>query len=89
METVINRLTSKTTFETNGWKRIYGVLRFFQAFELNPENYELEALKVTHPIAVGNRSFQDEIMADKHAGNIETGMTRAFLETHQKTFQVK
>ena len=89
MEKVINRLTSKTMFETNGWKRIYGVSKFFEAFELNPENYELEAVKVTHPIAVGNRSFQDEIMTDKNAGNIETGMTASFLETHEKTFQVK
>ena len=89
METVINRLTSKTIFETNGWKRIYGVLRFFEAFELDPENYELEAVKVTHPIAVGNRSFQDEIMADKNDGKVQTNMTGSFLETHQKTFQVK
>jgi len=85
---VINRLVSKTIFETNGWKRIYGVLRFFEAFGLDPENYELEAVKVTHPIAVGNRSFQDEIMADKNSGTIQTGMTGSFLETHQKTFKV-
>ena len=89
MEKVINRLTSKTTFESNGWKRIYGVLRFFEAFELDLETYELGAVKVTHPIAVGNRAFQDEIMADKNARNVETGMTRAFLETHQKTFRVR
>jgi len=86
---VINRLISKTMFETNGWKRIIGVLRFFKAFELDPENYELEAVKVTHPIAVGNRSFQEEILADKNAGIIQTGMTECFLETHQKTFKVK
>ena len=88
LTTVITRLTSKTMFETNGWKRIYSVLRLFEAFELNPENYELEAEKVTHPIAVGNRSFQEEIMADKNAGKIQTGMTKCFFETHQKTFKV-
>jgi len=65
VDKVLKRLTSKTMFETHGWKRILGVHTFFETFELNPENYKLEAIKVTHPIAVGNITFQHEIMAEK------------------------
>ena len=88
LDKVINRLTSKTMFETNGWKRIYGVIKFFEAFELDPEDYELEAMKVTHPIAVGNRTFQQEIMVEKEAGNLETSMTEVKCGSHRRTFTV-
>ena len=75
-------------FETHGWKRIYGLRRFFDAFGLNPENYELEAMKVTHPIAVGNKRFQEKIMAEKQAGNLKTSMTKVKCELHPNTFTV-
>jgi len=85
---VINRLTSKSTFEAEGWKRIYGVMKFFEAFDLTPDDFELEAIKVTHPIAIGNRIFQEKVLDDKNQGTVETSMNTAFFEVHQKTFKV-
>ena len=82
---VVDRLVSKSMFETEGWKRIYGVFRFFEAFNLDIENFELEAVKVSHPMSVGNRHFQKKILFDK----VETSMDKPFCEVHSKTFIVR
>ena len=42
IKTVIERMTKRTTFETEGWKRILAVREVFDEFKLNIENYKME-----------------------------------------------
>ena len=51
-------------FETEGWKRIPGCLRFMKSFGLNPEHFELVAEKVIHPNSRGFDRFLEELYDD-------------------------
>ena len=64
LEKNVQRLTGKTIFETEGWKRIPGCLYFMISFGLNPEHFELVAEKVIHPNIRGFNRFVAEVEND-------------------------
>ena len=76
LDKVIGRLTSKTLLEDFGWKRILGAVKFLESFGLNPDHYDLEAVKVSHPNSAGIPLFQDGILRD----NVETSMKKAWFK---------
>ena len=89
MGKVVDRLTSKTLFDTNGWRRIPAVHKYFKAFDLEINHFTLEAIPVHHPNSRGLRTFQEEIIKDKSEGKLETSMTRAWFEPKKLSFMVR
>ena len=76
LDKVIDRLTSKTLLEDFGWKRILGAVKFLESFGLNPDHYDLEAVKVSHPNSAGIPLFQEGILRD----HVETSMKNAWFK---------
>ncbi len=66
LEKNVQKLTGKTMFQTEGWKRIPGCLFFMQSFGLNPEDFELVAEKVIHPNSRGFNRFISDLQNDPH-----------------------
>ena len=66
LERAVEKLTRKTMFETEGWKRIPGCLRFMESFQLNPEHFELIAEKIIHPNSRGFSRFIAGLQNDRH-----------------------
>ena len=64
LEKIVSKLTKKSLFETEGWKRILGCLRFMESFRLNPDHFELLAEKVIHPNSRGFNAFVQDIQKD-------------------------
>merc|ERR1712130_648947 len=67
LEKSIGKLTGKTMFETEGWKRIPGCFFFMESFGLNPEHFELVAEKVIHPNSRGFDRFISDLQNDPHS----------------------
>ena len=84
LENVVNRLVAKNMFEDEGWKRMYGVSKFLEAFGYNRNQLELEAVDVIHSNSVGNRCFQERILSDK----IRTDMRNVWHPMYGTTFFV-
>ena len=89
MSKVVERLTSKTLFDTAGWRRIPAVHKYFKAFDLDIDRFMLEAIPVHHPNSRGLKTFQEDIMKDKAEGKLETSMTRARFQPKELTFVVR
>ena len=51
VKTVMERLSLKTAFECEGWKRIPRALELFRAFDLSHDDFKLEVVQVAHPLA--------------------------------------
>ena len=64
LEKLVGKLTGKTMFETEGWKRIPGCNYFMESFCLNPEHFELVAEKVIHPNSRGFDRFISDLQND-------------------------
>ena len=84
LEKNVQRLTGKTIFETEGWKRIPGCFRFMESFGLNPEDFELVAQKVIHPNIRGFNRFVAEVKNDPNcsAPDLNTQMIDTSMRTY-------
>jgi len=60
-ETVIQRLSSRTAFEVEGWKRLLPVREIYKALDLDLENYELKYKVINHPFSSSILQVQSEI----------------------------
>ncbi len=65
IDKLLDRLKSPSMFECVGWKRILGVVKMFEAFGLDPEEFELVARKTSHPTSIGIPRFLAEIIKAK------------------------
>ena len=64
LDDLIQKLTGKTLFETEGWKRVMGCFRFMESFRLNPDHFELVTEKVIHPNSRGFNTFVKDLQND-------------------------
>ena len=88
IETLLARLTSQTLFEVEGWKRILGVTKMFEAFNLNQEDFNLIARKTSHPTSIGIRSFQEKILEQKERGEVFTNLKTPWFKDEPTNFVV-
>ena len=57
LEKIVAKLTKKSLFEKEGWKRVPGYYRFMESFRLNPFHFQLVAEKVIHSYSRGFDTF--------------------------------
>ena len=74
LDTVVQRLVRRTLLETEGWRRIPGLVHFFKAFGLDHRHYELAAYRVPHPNSVGFNKFQARLRIDSNKGLVQSKM---------------
>ena len=93
IDKLLDRLTSASMFECVGWKRILGVVKMFEAFGLDPEEFELVARKTSHPTSIGIPKFQEEIIKAKNLeendpNKVETKMDEPWFKLENTNFVV-
>ena len=60
---VMNRLVRQTALEPEGWRKIFPICKLLQKYNQNPQNIELELIKVFHPRVAppGEMTFSDAL----------------------------
>ncbi len=86
LERAVQKLTKRTLFETEGWKRIFGCVKFMESFELDPEHFELLAEKVIHPNTRGFDRFLEDIYDDIECAASQQLKDRKFNENLRNYF---
>ena len=99
LEKIVSKLTKKSLFETEGWKRVPGCFYFMESFRLNPDHFELVAEKVIHQNSRGLDKFLDQVFNDldckpssqltDQKETFPTGNPRNYIVSTIKTFKLR